>query len=61
MCRYIWNDALQRSIKTLSWGVDFPRVKVIKNGTEFHVQGFTINLHKSYFRILSYFEPIFSK
>ena len=42
MCRYIWNDALQRSIKTLSWGVDFPRVKVIENGTEFHFQGFKI-------------------
>ena len=42
MCRYIWNDALQRSIKTLSWGVDFARVKVIKNGTEFHVQGFNV-------------------
>ena len=42
MCRYIWNDALQRSIKTLSWGVDFARVKVIKNGTEFHVQVFNV-------------------
>ena len=42
MCRYIWNNALQRSIKTLSWGVDFPRVKVIENGTEFHVQGFKV-------------------
>ena len=42
MCRYIWHDALQCSIKTLSWGVDFPRVKVIKNGTEFHVQGFKV-------------------
>lgn len=42
MCRYIWNDALQRSIKTLSWGVDFTRVKVIENGTEFHVQGFKV-------------------
>ena len=42
MCRLIWNDALQRSIKTLSWGVDFARVKVIENGTEFHVQGFKI-------------------
>ena len=42
MCRYIWNDALQRSIKTLSWGVDFARVKVIKNGTDFHVQGFKV-------------------
>ena len=42
MCRYIWNSSLQRSIKTLSWGVDFARVKVIENGTEFHVQGFKI-------------------
>lgn len=42
MCRYIWNDALQRSIKTLSWGVDFAKVKVIKNGTEFHVQSFKV-------------------
>ena len=42
MCRYIWHDALQCSIKTLSWGVDFARVKVIKNGTEFHVQGFKV-------------------
>ncbi len=42
MCRLIWHDALQCSIKTLSWGVDFVRVKVIKNGTEFHVQGFKV-------------------
>ena len=42
MCRYIWNDALQRSIKTLSWGVNFAKVKVISNGTEFHVQGFKV-------------------
>ena len=42
MCRYIWHDALQCSVKTLSWGVDFVRVKVIENGTEFHVQGFKI-------------------
>ena len=42
MCRYIWHDALQCSIKTLSWGVDFARVKVIENGTEFHVQGFKV-------------------
>ena len=42
MCRYIWHDALKWSIKTLSWGVDFARVKVIKNGTEFHVQVFNV-------------------
>ena len=42
MCRLIWHDALQCSIKTLSWGIDFVRVKVIENGTEFHVQGFKV-------------------
>ena len=42
LCRYIWNNSLQRSTKTLSWGVDFARVKVIENGTEFHVQGFKV-------------------
>lgn len=42
MCRLIWHEALQCSIQTLSWGVDFVRVKVIKNGTEFHVQGLKI-------------------
>ena len=42
MCRLIWHDALQCSIKTLSWGIDFVRVKVIKNGTEFHVQSLKI-------------------
>lgn len=42
MCRLIWHDALQCSVKTLSWGVDFIRVKVIENGTEFHVQGFKV-------------------
>ena len=39
MCRYIWNDALQRSIKTLSWGVDFARVKVIENGQVLIIRG----------------------
>ena len=42
MCRLIWHDALQCSIKTLSWGIDFVRVKVIENGTEFHVHGLKI-------------------
>lgn len=26
----------------VSWGIDFPTVKVIADGTEFHVQGFKI-------------------
>lgn len=42
ICRLIWHDALQCSIKTLSWGVDFGTIRVIESGTEFHVQGFKI-------------------
>lgn len=42
ICRIIWHDVLQRSMKTLSWGVDFGSIKVIESGTEFHVQGFKI-------------------
>lgn len=42
ICRIIWHDILQRSIKTLSWGVDFRNIEVIESGTEFHVQGFKI-------------------
>lgn len=42
MARYIWHDILQRSIKTLSWGVDFSKIYVIEGGTKFHVQGFLV-------------------
>ncbi len=42
MARYIWHDILQGSVKTLSWGVDFYNIKVIHNGTQFHVQGFKV-------------------
>ncbi len=42
MARYIWHDILQGSVKTLSWGVDFYNIKVIPNGTQFHVQGFKV-------------------
>ena len=42
MARYIWHDILQRSIKTLSWGVDFSKIYVIEGGTKFHVRGFLV-------------------
>ncbi len=42
MARYIWHDILQSSVKTLSWSVDFYHIKVIPNGTQFHVQGFKV-------------------
>ena len=35
ICRIIWHDALQRSIKPFLWGIDFGNIKVIDNGTEF--------------------------
>lgn len=38
ICRIIWHDALQQSIKPLSWGIDFSSIKVIDNGTEFMFQ-----------------------
>ena len=38
ICRIIWHDALQQSIKPLSWSIDFSSIKVIDNGTEFMFQ-----------------------
>ena len=35
----IWHDYLQSSTKPLSWELDFNSVKVIEDGTAFHVQG----------------------
>ncbi len=42
MAKYIWHDILQTSFIPFSWGVDFANIKVIKNGTEFHVQAFKV-------------------
>ncbi len=35
----IWHDYLQYSTNPLTWGLDFNSVKVIEDGTAFHVQG----------------------
>ena len=35
--RIIWHDALQNSIKPLTWGIRFGSVKTSKSGTSFHV------------------------
>lgn len=35
----IWHDYLQCSTKPFSWGLNFNSVKVIEDGTAFHVQG----------------------
>lgn len=42
ICRIIWHDALQQSIKPLSWGIDFSSIKVIDNGTDFMFQNHKI-------------------
>lgn len=42
MAKYIWHDILQTSPIPLSWGINFNAIKVIKNGTSFHVQGFKV-------------------
>lgn len=38
ICRIIWHDALQNSIKPFLWGIDFSSIKVVDNGTEFIFQ-----------------------
>lgn len=38
ICRVIWHDALQNSIKPFSWSIDFRSIKVIDDGTEFMFQ-----------------------
>ena len=42
ICRIIWHDALQKSIKPLSWGINFSSIKVIDKGTEFNFQTQTV-------------------
>lgn len=42
ICRIIWHDALQKSIKPLSWGINFSSIKVIDKGTEFNFQTKTV-------------------
>ena len=36
--QYIWNEALQRSSKPFSWGLDFGSIKTIEGGTAFRVK-----------------------
>lgn len=42
ICRIIWHDALQRSIKPFLWGINFSSIKVVDNGTEFRFQNHKI-------------------
>lgn len=39
IAKIIWHDAFQRSPKPFGWGLDLRNIRVIENGTAFHVQG----------------------
>lgn len=36
--QYIWNEALQRSPKPFTWGLDFGSIQTIEGGTAFRVK-----------------------
>lgn len=36
--QYIWNNALQRSCKLFSWGLDFNSIQTIEGGTSFRIK-----------------------
>lgn len=42
VAKKIWHDYLQCSTKPFSWGLDFNSVKVIEDGTAFHVQAWFV-------------------
>lgn len=42
--QYIWNNALQRSSKPFSWGLDFNSIKTIEGGTSFRVKAALVKI-----------------
>lgn len=42
--QYIWNNALQRSCKPFSWGLDFSSIQTIEGGTSFRVKGASVKI-----------------
>ena len=42
--QYIWNEALQRSCKPFTWGLDFGSIKTIEGGTSFRVKAALVNI-----------------
>ena len=42
--KYIWNNALQRSFRPFSWGLDFASVKTIEGGTAFKVKAAWVHI-----------------
>lgn len=42
--QYIWSNALQRSCKPFSWGLDFSSIQTIEGGTSFRVKGASVKI-----------------
>lgn len=42
--KYIWNEALQRSCKPFSWGLDFGSIQTIEGGTSFRVKAASVKI-----------------
>ena len=42
--QYIWNNALQRSCKPFSWGLNFDSIKTIEGGTSFRVKAALVKI-----------------
>ncbi len=40
----IWNEALQRSFKPFSWGLDFSSIETIEGGTSFRVKTASVKI-----------------
>ena len=42
--QYIWNNALQRSCKPFSWGLDINSIQTIEGGTSFRVKAALVKI-----------------
>ena len=42
--QYIWNEALQRSPKPFSWGLDINSIQTIEGGTSFRVKAALVKI-----------------
>ena len=42
--QYIWHEALQRSSKPFSWGLDFSSIETIEGGTSFKVKTASVKI-----------------
>ena len=42
--KFIWSEALQRSIMPFQWGLEFSSIKAIEDGTEFRINAALIQI-----------------